>query len=195
MTYSLAKTAEGTEPVTVAEAKLHQRIDHGTEDSLIAGLITTAREMAEVYTHRQIIAATYQLARPCWWSGYLELPLPPLVSVDAVEYRPPDDLTYTALATTIWTAYPNFVPAMLGLDPDATLPEVNDNDPLAVRITFQAGYTSATIPRAIATAIMLMVGHLYEQRTAATAGGEAPSTKLPFGFESLLSAWRFGDLH
>lgn len=195
MPYSLTKTAEGTEPVTLVEAKLHQRIDHTSEDALLVGLITTAREMAEAFTHRAIVQSIYQLAQPCWWSGYLELPLPPLVSVDAVEYRAPGDTVYTPLDSAIWTPYPDFVPALVGLDPDASLPEVNANDPLAVRITFQAGYTSDNIPRAIATAIMVMVGHLYEQRSAATAGGEAPSTKIPFGFEAMLSTWRFGDMH
>ena len=49
--------ADVTEPVTLAEAKLHLRINPGdtSEDSLIKDLITAAREFCENYTGKELV--------------------------------------------------------------------------------------------------------------------------------------------
>lgn len=50
-----------SEPVSLNEAKLWLRVDNSDEDSLIAELIATARESAEIYTRRSFISQTLQL--------------------------------------------------------------------------------------------------------------------------------------
>lgn len=49
--------ADVTEPVTLAEAKLHLRINPGdtSEDGLIKDLITAAREFCENYTGKELV--------------------------------------------------------------------------------------------------------------------------------------------
>ena len=51
--------ADVKEPVTLAEAKLHLRINPGdnSEDGLIEDLITTAREFCENYTGKELANA------------------------------------------------------------------------------------------------------------------------------------------
>ena len=41
------KTAPAVEPITIDEAKLHLRVDHGHENALITEMIATARQLAE----------------------------------------------------------------------------------------------------------------------------------------------------
>ena len=49
-------TAVATEPVTSTEAKAHVRVIGTTDDTLIAALISSAREFAEHYTGRALAA-------------------------------------------------------------------------------------------------------------------------------------------
>ena len=45
-----------TEPVTLAEAKSHLRVYYDTDDSYISSLITAAREYAEAFQNRLLVA-------------------------------------------------------------------------------------------------------------------------------------------
>jgi Phage gp6-like head-tail connector protein len=58
---SLVRYEQGTEPVTLAEAKLHLRIDNTDDDDLISALITTARKWAEDYCDRTFVESTYTM--------------------------------------------------------------------------------------------------------------------------------------
>jgi len=68
------------EPVTIAEARLHARIDHDLEDGLLATFIAAARQHGEQLTGRQFVEAAYELSLdgfPCG-DDPIELPKPPL---------------------------------------------------------------------------------------------------------------------
>lgn len=57
----------GVEPVSLTMAKRHLRVEHEEDDSLIASLITAARELAESYIGRSLAAETamsYELGYP-----------------------------------------------------------------------------------------------------------------------------------
>jgi uncharacterized phiE125 gp8 family phage protein len=54
-------TPPAEEPVSLAEAKQHLRVDGGDDDLLIGSLITAARQAAETKTDRQLITARWKL--------------------------------------------------------------------------------------------------------------------------------------
>ena len=56
-----SELAGGVEPVTLAEAKLHLRIDSDADDDLITALITTARKWCEDYTDRTFVESQYTM--------------------------------------------------------------------------------------------------------------------------------------
>jgi uncharacterized phiE125 gp8 family phage protein len=71
------------EPVTLAEAKAHLKLDTSDEDALVAALITAARARAEWHTGRAFVTQRWRLRLDAWpQQGVIELPLPPLVSVE-----------------------------------------------------------------------------------------------------------------
>lgn len=85
---SLVQTiAPAEEPVSLTEAKAHCNIesDFVEDDDAIEAFIAAARESCEARTGRQLVSATYVLRLsgfPC--VDVIELPRPPLVSVNSV---------------------------------------------------------------------------------------------------------------
>ncbi len=57
---SVLVTAPTEEPVSLAEAKLHLRVDYSNDDLLIAALITAARQHAENDTGRALVTQTWR---------------------------------------------------------------------------------------------------------------------------------------
>ena len=77
-------SVSGTEPITLAEAKLYLRVDGTSEDSLIADLITAVREHAEEYLKRSIVAQTWQLTLDDYAPKRVYLPKGPVSAVNSV---------------------------------------------------------------------------------------------------------------
>jgi uncharacterized phiE125 gp8 family phage protein len=67
---TLLRTGEPlAEPVTVSEVKSHLRLQHASEDDLIAGLIRAAREEVERATGMALIDQTWRLVLDRWPRG------------------------------------------------------------------------------------------------------------------------------
>jgi uncharacterized phiE125 gp8 family phage protein len=66
-------------------------------------------------------------------------------------------------------------------------------DDNAVSVTWWAGYGSAgsSVPAAVRHAILMLVGHWYENRSTVLVG--STSKQLEFAVESLLSSHRWGS--
>ena len=77
-------TAPTVEPVSLAEAKLHCRVDTTDEDALISALIVAAREYVEQVTGRALITRTYRAMEYATGAAF-ELLYPPLQTLDSVE--------------------------------------------------------------------------------------------------------------
>src|SRR5204863_7116583 len=78
-------TPPAIEPVTLAEAKAHLKVDTADDDALIAAQIAAARASAEWHLGRALITQSWIQWRDCWPAdGIIELSLPPLQSVASV---------------------------------------------------------------------------------------------------------------
>ena len=75
------------EPVTLAEAKLHCRVDVDADDALIESLITVARQHCETFTGRAFVTQTIQYDLQRWpRRRAIYLPRPPLQSITSVTW-------------------------------------------------------------------------------------------------------------
>ncbi|GAA0566699.1 head-tail connector protein [Rhizomicrobium electricum] len=154
-------TPPAAEPVTLAEAKAHLKIDTSDEDALVATLITAARARAEWHTGRAFVTQRWRLRLDAWpQQGVIELPLPPLVSVEEVAVTDAggirsvlDPAAYrvdaaSAPGRVIVTVRPPSLRARDGLE-----------------VAFTAGYGDASaVPVAIQQAILEVVADLYTHR-------------------------------
>jgi uncharacterized phiE125 gp8 family phage protein len=177
-------TPPAIEPLTLAEAKAHLKIDVADDDAPIAAMIAAARARAEWHTGRALIAQGWTLHLDAWpCDGIVEIPLPPLQSVTSVTSYARDDTALT-MDPSFYTVDTASAPARLALRL-GVVPPVNLRAIDAVRIAFTAGYgdTEAAVPELLKQAIREIVAFLYENR------GEAPA-ELPLAALALLEPYR-----
>lgn len=203
-----------SEPVTVAEAKLHARVSLNDDDALIADYITAAREFCENYTGRAAMSTTYRMVldqfplipnsqfapgnpnaltpqvnntwplSPNLWA--ILLPRAPLVSVTSIQYYDAAGVLQT------------MDPALYIVDSDSEPPRLapitggywppTSLRPGAIQVTFQAGYaTASAVPMSMKLAIRQIVSHMYENREAVSS---LSMNSVPLSAMSLLDSIR-----
>lgn len=159
-------TAVATEPVTSAEAKLHLRVDGDDDDTLIAALITAARQVAEHYTGRALAVQTLEMALDAFPDDdYFDLAMPPVASITHIKYTDEDGVEQT-LATDQYALSTYGDSRRVSLTYDASWPDTRCI-PDAVRVRYVAGYGGdggPAVPKAVTQSILLMVGWMYENR-------------------------------
>ena len=155
-------TPPAAEPVALAEAKAHLRIDTADEDALVATLITAARARAEWHTGRAFVTQSWVLRLDAWpREGVAEIPLPPLQAVSEVAVFSPDGIR-TALAPVCYRIDSASEPGRVVL---AEAPPSLLRRKDGVEIAFSAGYgEAAAVPAAIREAILEIVADLYSHR-------------------------------
>lgn len=78
--------APSIEPVSLAEAKAHLRVEVNDENSLIQTLITAARQYVETATRRALLQQTWDDKLDAFPCGAIVLPLSPVTSVTSITY-------------------------------------------------------------------------------------------------------------
>lgn len=84
-----------SDPITVANVKTYAQVDYSTDDALIGTLATQAREWVELFTRRKLGEYQLDLRLDEFPAKGIELPFPPLVSVDGVYYIDADGIEQT----------------------------------------------------------------------------------------------------
>jgi uncharacterized phiE125 gp8 family phage protein len=180
-------TAPTVEPLTLTEAKDHLRVTDTEDDTYITSLITVARKYIEENYAISIINQTWDYYQDNFMDE-IELPRAPLSSVTAVTYADTDGATQT-LATGVYTVDTDSTPGRIYEAYDQTWPSVQ-SIPKAIKVRFVGGFSAAAtgVPVDIKQAILLMVGHWYENRENVLVGVNA--SELPLAVDSLLSPYR-----
>lgn len=192
----ISRTVAGV--ITTADAKDHLRVDHADEDSLIDRLIVASIIAIETKARSAIVPQTLELRVPRfpYSVGYLMLPRSPVRSVASVKYLD-EDLVEQTVDPSVYAINDGAMPARLFLSDTsvALWPTVKGGRPDSVRVRYDAGpATTSGVGDEMISAILLMVGHLYENRQAVVTGTIA--TKIPNAVESLIASQMIpnGDL-
>lgn len=182
--YHLVETAPpGAEPLTLEETRLHLRISHDAEDSLISGLITTARMLCEQVTGMALINRDYSLWLDCWpgqenlpwWDGMREgvrsrhaqavlLPRPPLCAVKEICIYDPSG------AAEIFPAERYYVdtlrrPGRIVLQDGQSTPQpARIANGIEIRYTAGFGTAPQAVPAMLRQGMKQLVAYMYENR-------------------------------
>lgn len=158
---------------------------YSAEDSLISALITAAREYCENIQHRALCTQTWELVLDDWPNeDYIELPMPPLQSVTSVKYKDTAG-TETTWASTNYIVDPDSFVGRLALAYGITWPSGELYPAGGIRIRFVCGYgVASAVPQAVKQAMLLLIGHWYENREAVNIGNIV--NDIPFAVNALL---------
>lgn len=171
-------TPPSAEPVSLAEAKLHLRVDITDDDALITALIVAARQFAEMRTQRQFITAQWKLVLDAFPSKIL-LDKSPIASVQSIQYLdmagvlqtvPPADYVFEN------SSEPSRIAPIFGKIWPIPVPQIG-----AVQINFTSGYgNAAAVPEGIKSWMKIRIGSLYENRSEVDVIPNGQLVELPF---------------
>lgn len=189
-----------SEPISLETARLHLRLDtEGSppahpDDSLVEVLISVAREAAEQYTACAIVQQDYTLALDAFPEKEIVLGTWPVNSIAAVTYKDSDNQVQTLSSSEYFLD--NFSkPAKLHLQPGKAWP-ATATVANCVAVQFNAGHTDEDspnpypLPKAVKQALLLLIGHLYENREAIATIIGGSKEELPMGAAYLLTPHR-----
>lgn len=200
------------EPITLAEARDHLRLDAydspavHPDDAIVTALITVAREWAEQFTGRTIAQVMLELVLDnfpcdtCAGTNVIELLGGPVQVVTSFVYLDGEEVEQDLVdfQLDIFSNPPRLSPAA-----SASWPATFGNPENVVGVTAQmntvrirylAGYTLPgdspdymPLPKSIKQAMLLVIGHYYENREDTTP---TKIDQIPMGAEALLRNYR-----
>ena len=163
---------DGEAILTLEECKKHLRVTHLTDDTAIEAYRLSAIAFVERQASTALLPADFKL-EASRFADLHTLPVHPVQSIISAVHH---DSTGTEVAYT-----PRFQAGRLRPVQGATWPYENGY----VSVTFEAGHLDP--PDDLIAAVKLMLGHLYENRTAVTTGS---AVEMPLAIDSLISSHR-----
>lgn len=150
----------------LSDAKRSLGVTGDDNDTYIAELVEAAANILRRWTGRELTTTQYRLSLGCF--GRIEIPFPPLVTIDAFKYYDPDGVDQTLDAAAYQVAKSSEVPAILIPAPNTEWPSVQDGRIAAVRIEYTAG--SAVAPPEARQFIRLLIRHWYDNPSGVITG-------------------------
>ncbi|MBA5779492.1 phage head-tail connector protein [Stappia sp. F7233] len=183
-------SAPASTPVSLAEAKSHLRVEFDDDNELINSLVLAAVAHLEGWNGvlgRCLVTQIWRQDFGAWGNGCLRLPFPDVTSV-TVKYFDRDNAEQTVPAEQFEIledargAFLRFIDAFAG-------PSLYEDRSDPVQVSFAAGYgDAAAVPQSIKQAMLLLIGHWYENREAVNIGNI--TSVLPMAVDALLAPHR-----
>lgn len=182
-------SAPALEPLTVAEAKAHVRVDGSAEDTLIGSLILTSRLHIEAALGLALITQSWRLRLDRWPErGEVELPIAPVQAVTAVRVLDGDGAGQT-VSPESYVVDADGASCPARIVPRGAWP-IPGRRTGGIEIDFSAGFGdgAADVPGPVRHALQLLTAHWYEHRDPIEVG--ARGTNIPAAVSELLMPYR-----
>jgi uncharacterized phiE125 gp8 family phage protein len=171
MDFTLVEGPE-SEPITVAEAKMHLRVDGTDEDAYIGALVGAARRWIERTSGLSLVSQTFDGSLDAFpWDGVIRVHKYPLRSVTSITYHNEDLTTSTVLPAASYQVDTAKRPPLIALKSGASWPTASLRATSGVVVRFVAGYgTAEDVPEDIRHALKLLVAQMYAYREPEVIG-------------------------
>jgi uncharacterized phiE125 gp8 family phage protein len=176
-------------PIALGEVKAQLRVEHSDDDVMIHRLIAVAVAYTDV---RGALGQAMITQKWAQWMGpnpqqKVALVLGPVQSVTAIKYYDVDGVLQTDTLTNYQTFGTDFTSTVGPKDGFSWPATQNRSD--AIRIEYEIGFGNAIsdVPQSIRHALMLLVGHWYDNREQSQAD---KLQDIPYGFQELLNISR-----
>lgn len=177
-------------PVTMAAVKAHVGAsDFADDDDMLKAFLSSAVQHLDGWSGilgRCLMPQTWRQD----FDGFercLRLPLVPVKEITSVEYEDAYGVTQ-AIDGANYAVASDALGSFVRFKSSYDFAGISEERP-AVHVTYVAGYAKAdSVPAPLKTAILLLVEHWYENRSAAVIGS-APAA-LPFAVDALIAPFR-----
>ena len=173
--------------VSFGEAASHLRIDDESERELVEDCVEAATQHLDaqygILAGGTLGVQTWELYLDAFPCGPILIPLSPLVDVVSISYVDADGFGQTVDPLNYVVddkSRDGWVVPVAGYAWPATLTAIN-----VVTVRFRAG--NATIPAPLKHAVLVLTGHLYENREAVSP---VTLTEIPIGVYNLVAPYR-----
>jgi uncharacterized phiE125 gp8 family phage protein len=186
MKFTRTATPTDLSIISLADAKAHCRVTHTEDDAYITTLISAARQWVEIYCNCWMNNTTGVGYIDRWPEGeYIDIPLHPVTAIASVQYVDSAGSLTSMPSGDIQTDVIT-VPARVFLETTYSL----QDGPNKVRVNFTAGFTEATVPKAMRQAMLILILGMYEQRQPSVVGAIVSEMKGYATIDQLLSPFR-----
>jgi uncharacterized phiE125 gp8 family phage protein len=155
-------TPPAAEPIELAEAKAHARVESDAEDGLFGRLIPAARGYVERFCGLALITQTWRATFDAWTPRGLKLRPHQVQTIDAVKVWDGAALTVQDLGGfQLVRSRPARLVSATGVDPAQPTRAY-----AGIEVEFTAGFGAipSDVPDELKQAMLLLIGHWYENR-------------------------------
>lgn len=185
------QTQPAVEPVTLAEAKHHCRVDSTADDAYLTSLITTVRAYVETYCDMTLAGPVQYSMKLDTFPAEIRVPKPPMVrsgtaTAVTVTYKMNATGEEATLPATDYRVDREAVPGTIRPPYSGSWPS-HLADYGAITVQWWAGSPQPD-PR-LRAAMLMIIDHLYRQRSAVEA---TSMQEVPLGAKALLDSIKWG---
>jgi uncharacterized phiE125 gp8 family phage protein len=199
------KTAATSTPMSRQDVKDHLRLDTTDDDNLVDRLTTAATHKIETDTGRALFTQTWTIYMDDWprvnsrsrgahthgrldYKDAIIVTRPPLSSVSSIKYKDVDG-TQQTLAASQYQVDTNSEPGRIMLEPGSSgWPALETGRIAPIEIEFICGYgstqwsgsTAGSVPAEAIQAMLLLIGHWYENRESVIIGTVPQAIQLNY---------------
>lgn len=188
----------GGEPIDIEIAKAHCLVFHNNDDALFGKFIGASRDYAEQLADRRFLTQQWEFTYRAFpsWRGSIPIPDGPVQSIDSISYL--DSAGVSQLFGTFsgspldieeYFLLNDEISPRIALRPNCNWPATFNYAENAVTVTLTLGFgdTADDIPEIYVAGMLMLIGHMNENRESVVVGDRIGAFLVPLGIRDLLA--------